>query len=57
MFMNIADALGRFFANKNEGDAAMVRLFRTEYPHEYQFAKKNGVYINDKFVRNFLADR
>lgn len=50
----IVHAMNGFHDTKETG---LVRMFRTEYSKDYYWMKKQGVNINDKFVKNFLNVR
>ena len=32
----------------------LVRLFRTEYPHEYNYATKSGFEVTPNYVKEYL---
>lgn len=42
------------FFGFNESDDALTRMFQTEYNNEYRNARKQGVNVDDRFVREFL---
>jgi len=60
MFTKLAGALGQSLINAMSGpsktDTPLVQMFRVEYGKEYLYARKNGVTVNNKFVKEFLAN-
>jgi len=58
--MKIARAIGLSFGRifgGNELNTGLVRLFEVEYNQEYRLCRRNGVQIDDKFVRAYLETR
>ena len=56
------NAWGRIISTAMNGfsqteETSLTRMFRVEYSREYQHLKKLGCEINDRFVKQFLADR
>lgn len=49
--------LNRVFENRKPTDSGLVRLFETEYNHEYRQLRKHGVDVNAQFVRDYLKAR
>jgi hypothetical protein len=48
----IVHAMNGFNDSKETG---LVRMFRTEYAREYYWLRKQGVAVNDQYVRRFLG--
>ena len=49
--------IGAMNGFKDTGETGLTRMFRTEYSKDYQWMRKNGCEINDRFVRTFLETR
>jgi hypothetical protein len=58
MFKTLTGALGQrnIFASRKDNDSGLVRLFRTEFSREYNYAMKHGVDINDQYVKTYLSE-
>lgn len=56
MFTNLGRGLLTAFRHEKE-DTPLVTMFRTEYGKEYRHARKFNVAINDRFVKEFLANQ
>lgn len=57
MLIETAGALGRAFISvfgSETDETPLVRMFRIEYPSEYMMARKNGVYVDHKFVSEYF---
>ncbi len=52
----IGIGLSRVF-EKNTPDTGLVRMFETEYSHEYRQLRRHGVDVNESFVRDYLRTR
>ena len=56
MFTKLGRGLLTAFRRDRE-DTPLVTMFRTEYGKEYRHARKFDVVINDRFVKEFLANQ
>ena len=56
MFTRIGRGMLSAF-NPEKSETPLVTMFRTEFFKEYSHAKKYGVNVNERFVKEFLAEQ
>lgn len=53
----IGNAFATNYGFNSTKESGLVRMFRIEYEREYRNARKLGVTVNDRYVRDYLDNQ